>query len=170
VQVVALGSVSYVKGSRDYFAAQPRLTAAQVARYENRWLKLATASIPSFAAELARGTSLSIGIRCWATRKRGLRVAGTGSVGGRTAVILTSDGGEPGGAPGRVYVANTGPAWLLRSVVTGPRKPGGSGACAEPQAPRASDIRISDFNWPITLTAPPSALDLTGADGSEGPG
>jgi hypothetical protein len=160
VQVIALGSVTYMKGSRDYYAAQPRLTPAQVARYENRWLKLSTASNPSFAADLARETNLSIELRCWAARKRGLSVAGTGSVGGRHAVIVASDGSDPGGAPGRVYVAAVGPAWPLRSVVTGPRKPGGPGACAVTATPRMSDITISDFNQPIALEAPPSPLDL----------
>jgi hypothetical protein len=59
-----------------------------------------------------------------------------------------------------VYVADTGPAWLLRSVVTGARKPGGPAACAQSTTARASDITLSDFNHPIALSAPPSALDL----------
>jgi len=76
-------------------------------------------------------------------------------------VIVASDGSEPGGAPGKVYVAATGPAWLLRSVVTGPRKPGGPGACVEPETPRTSDITISDFNQAIALAAPTAPLHLT---------
>jgi hypothetical protein len=161
VQVIALGSVTYVKGNRAYYSAQPKLTPAQVTKYTDRWLKVSTASNPSFARDLARETNLSIGLRCWSARKRGLSVAGTGSVGGRAAVIVASDGSEPGGAPGKVYVAATGPAWLLRSVVTGPRKPGGPSACAESTTPRTSDITISDFNQPLPVSAPPSPLDLT---------
>jgi hypothetical protein len=161
VKVVALGSVTYMKASRAYYSAQPKLTPAQVTSYTNRWLELSTASNPSFAEDLARETNLSIELRCWAARKRGLSVAGTGSIGGRAAVIVASDGSVPGSAPGKVYVAATGPAWPLRAVVTGPRKPGGSGACAEPTTPRTSDITISDFNQPIALEAPPSPLDLT---------
>jgi hypothetical protein len=161
VQVIALGSVTYIKASRAYYAAQPKLTRAQVTSYANRWLKLSTASNPSFAADLARETDLSIELGCWAARKRGLSVAGTASVGGRAAVIVVSDGTVPGSAPGKVYVAATGPAWPLRAVVTGPRKPGGSGACAEPTTSRTSDITVSDFNQPIALAAPASALDLT---------
>jgi hypothetical protein len=60
-----------------------------------------------------------------------------------------------------VYVAATGTTWLLRAVVTGPRKPGGSGACGRSTTTRTSDITISDFNQPIALAAPVSALDLT---------
>jgi hypothetical protein len=86
---------------------------------------------------------------------------GAWRVGGRRAVIVASDGSEPGGAPGRVYVAATGPDWLLRSVVTGPRRPGGSAACAQSKTARTSDVTLSDLNQPITLAAPPSPLDLT---------
>jgi hypothetical protein len=161
VQVIALGTVTYLKASRTYYSAQPNLTPAQVTRYADRWLKLPTASDPSFANDLARTTNLSVELRCWAMRDSGLRVAGTGSVGARAAVILASDGSAPGSAPGKVYVSTTGPAWPLRSVVTGPRKAGGSGACAEPTTPRTSDITISDFNEPVRLAAPAGALDLT---------
>jgi hypothetical protein len=161
VQVITVGSVTYVKGNRAYYASQPKLTPEQVTAYTDRWLKVSTASNPSFARDLGRETNLSIGLRCWAARRHGLRVAGTGSVDGHPAVIVASDGSAPGGAPGKVYVASTGPAWLLRSVITGPRKPGGPGACAEPATPRTSDITISDFNQPIALKPPPSPLDLT---------
>lgn len=161
VQVIALGGVTYMKASRAYYSAQPKLTPVQVARYADQWLKLPTTSDPSFAAALARDTNLSIELRCWAARRRGLSVAGTGSVDGRAAVILASDGSAPGSAPGRVYVAATGPAWILRAVVAGPRKPGGSAACAEPATTDTSDITISHFNEPVALAAPPSALDLT---------
>lgn len=161
VQVIALGGLTYLKGSRAYYSAQHNLTPAQVARYADRWLKLSTASYPSFSADVARTTNLSLELRCWAQRKGGLSVAGGGTVGGRSAVIVVSDGSVPGSAPGKVYVAATGPAWPLRAVVTGPRRPGGSGACAEQTTARTSDITISDFNQPIALAAPPSALDLT---------
>jgi hypothetical protein len=161
VQVIALGGVLYMKADRAHYAAQANLTPATVARYANRWLAVPISSYPSFAAGLTRTADLSIDIRCWASRKSGLSVAGTGSIGGRPAVIVTSDGSEPGAAPGRVYVAATGPAWLLRSVVSGPRKPGGSGPCTQSTAPRRSDITLSDFNQPITLAAPPAPLDLT---------
>ena len=160
VQVIALGSVTYMRASRGYYSAQPNLTPAQVTRYADRWLKLSTASDPSFAAALAREADLSGELRCWAARKRGLSVAGTGSIGGRAAVIVVSDGSVPGSAPGKVYVAATGRAWPLRATVTGPRKPGGSGACAESTTLRTSDITISDFNQPIALAAPSSALNL----------
>jgi hypothetical protein len=49
VQVIALGSMNYMKASRAYYAAQPRLTPEQVTRYTNRWLRLSTASNPTFA-------------------------------------------------------------------------------------------------------------------------
>ena len=90
-----------------------------------------------------------------------MSVAGAGTVGGRSAVIVVSDGSVPGSAPGKVYVAATGPAWPLRAVVTGPRRPGGSGVCAEQTTARTSDITISDFNQPVSVTAPAGALDLT---------
>lgn len=49
VQVIALGSATYMKASRGYYAAQPKLTPEQVTTYANRWLKLSTASNPAFA-------------------------------------------------------------------------------------------------------------------------
>lgn len=150
-----------MKGSRAYYAAQPRLTPERVTRYTNRWLRLSTASNPTFAAEVSRTTNLSLELRCWANRRHGMSVAGTASVDGHPAVIVASDGSQPGGAPGKVYVATTGPAWPLRSVVTGPRKPGGSAACAQSTTARAADITISDWNQPIALQVPASPLDLT---------
>jgi hypothetical protein len=161
VQVLALGAVTYLKASRAYYTAQHNLTPAQVARDADGWLKLSTAAYPSFSADVARTTNLSVELRCWADRKGALSVAGTGRVGGRPAVIVTSDGSVPGSAPGKVWVAATGPAWALRSVITGPRKPRGPAACTQPTTVRASDVTISDFNQPISLAAPPSALDLT---------
>ncbi len=161
IQVIALGPATYMKAGLPYYSAQPNLSAAQVARFADRWLKLSTASHPSFAAAVRRSTNFSLELRCWAARKRGLSVAGTGTVGGRDAVIIASDGSAPGSAPGKVYVAATGPAWPLRAVTTGPRKPGGSGACYRYTTVRSSDITVSDFDQPISLAAPASALDLT---------
>ena len=160
--VIALGSVTYLRANAPYFSAQPGLTPAQVARISNRWLKLSTAATPGFAASVARVTNLTIQLRCWAARKHGLSVAGTGNVAGRAAVIIVSDGSVPGSAPGRVYVAASGRTWPLRSIITGPRKPGGTGPCSQPSSTvRASDVTLSDFNQPIAVAPPAASLDLT---------
>jgi hypothetical protein len=159
---IAIGPVTYLKASAAYYAAQPTLTPAQVARFSDRWLKLSTAATPGFASRVALLTDFSRELRCWGSRPRGLSVTGTGSVDGRAAVIVASDGSVPGSAPGKVYVAASGRPWLLRATVTGPRKPGGTGACAEPHSTvQSSDIRLSDFNQPVALTPPAASLDLT---------
>jgi hypothetical protein len=75
---------------------------------------------------------------------------------------LSNSGADTGTAPGKLYVAATGPTWLLRSIITGPRKPGGPAACANQpgDTPTAADLTLSEFNQPINITAPAGALDL----------
>ncbi len=160
IDVITLGPETYLKASRDYYAALPGLTSAQMATLADRWVRLPTSADRSLQTGVARATNIELEVGCWAARKRGLSVAGTGSVAGRPAVIVANDGSAPGSAPGRVYVATSGPAWPLRAIITGPRQPGGTGACTEESTKQTSDITISEFNQPIHLAAPAGALDL----------
>ena len=161
--VIALGQEIYLNATRSYYAALPGLTPDQVARFANRWVKLPTADDAEVQASVTRATNIALQTRCWAARKKGLSIAGTGSVHGRAAVIVASDGSAPGSAPGKVYVATSGPAWPLRSIRTGPRKPGGVGACASASTATTSDITLSELNEPIHLAPPTNALDLSTA-------
>ena len=159
-EVITLGPETYLKASRSYYDALPGLNSSQAAKLGDRWVKLPTSEDPGLRAGAARAMNIGVEVGCWAARSRGLTLAGTGSVSGRAAVIVASDGSAPGSAPGKVYVATSGPAWPLRAIVTGPRQPGGSGACAEESSKQTSDITVSAFNQPIHLAAPAGALDL----------
>jgi len=160
-EVIALGSETYLKASGSYYAGLPGLSSSQIGKLSDRWVKVPTSEDPGLRAGAARATNISVEVGCWAARQHGLRLAGTGRVAGRPAVIVANDGSAPGSAPGKVYVATSGPAWPLRAIVTGPRRPGGTGACAEESSKQTSDITVSAFNQPIHLSAPAGALDLT---------
>jgi len=159
-EVITSGAETYLKASRSYWAALPGLTSSQVGNLSDRWVKLPTSQDPGLKAGAARATSIGVEVGCWAARSRGLSLAGTGSVAGRAAVIVANDGSAPGSAPGKVYVASSGPPWPLRAIVTGPRQPGGTGACAEESSKQTSDITVSAFNQPIHLAPPAGAIDL----------
>jgi hypothetical protein len=161
LEVITLGPETYLNASRSYWAAQQNLTPTQVAVFANRWLKLPTSSNPNLETGIRRITNPKVMATCLAARKEALRNAGTGTVNGRPAVIVANSGSGPGTAPGKVYVAATGPAWPLRAIVTGPRKPGGPAGCqTSGNTQTASDFIFSSFNQPINIAAPAGALDL----------
>jgi hypothetical protein len=161
-EVITFGAQTYLKASRSYYDALPGLSSSQAEKLSDRWVKVPTSEDPGLRAGAARATNIGVEVGCWAARSRGLRLAGTGTVAGRDAVIVANDGSAPGSAPGKVYVATSGPAWPLRAIVTGPRQPGGTGACAEESTKQTSDITVSAFNQQIHLAPPAGAIDLLG--------
>jgi hypothetical protein len=175
VELTTLGSEAYVKAPESFWAAQSKLTPALVERFAGRWLKAPTSLVPGLQASVSRLTDVGLTVaQCAAARKgtTALRYAGVGTVAGRAAVVLSNGGADPGAAPGKLYVAASGPTWPLRAIITDPRKPGGPAACADPsETITAADLTLSDFNQPIEITTPTGALDLLQiAAQSAGPG
>src|SRR5437764_268932 len=79
------------------------------------------------------------------------------------SAVAEDQGDRPGTNPGQLYVAASGPALPLRVLQTGPQKPGGS---ADPtcgggsDTTKSADVRLSNFDKDVKISAPPGALDL----------
>lgn len=91
--------------------------------------------------------------------------AGLQTYRGQRVRVIAIAGKAPGSAPGTLSVAATGRPLPVRVLQTGPAKPGGKvdPLCDDPSQPdhsTHSDIRLSGFDEPLKVTAPPNALDL----------
>jgi hypothetical protein len=164
IELISLAGVTYFRATTSYWAAQGDMTPAQVSNIANHWVKLPNSVSPELQAGVTRITNLARSAHCWTRTKGTLSITGTGTVNGRPAVIVSSDGSEPGSARGSTYIASTGPAWPLRTILTGPPTPGGPAACSvQGESLTAESITFSGFNQPVSLSAPTGAVDLTSA-------
>ncbi len=77
--------------------------------------------------------------------------------------MILDKGDRPGTSPGRLYVAATGEPLPLRTIATGPERPGGKQdpLCDSDTPTRAGvEVLFNRYNEPWTSTAPPDAIDL----------
>ncbi len=128
---------------------------------DGRWLKVpgAEGDLEKIAKEVDPA-NLS---RCLLRDHGTLASGGTGKVAGQPAVVILDKGDRPGTSPGRLYVAATGEPLPLRTIATGPERPGGKkdALCDSDTPTRAGDeVVLSRFDEPLDITAPPDALDL----------
>jgi hypothetical protein len=128
---------------------------------DGRWLK-----VPGAAGDLqkiAKEVDPANLSRCLLKDHGTLEPGGKAKVGGQAAVVIVDKGDRPGTSPGRLYVAATGEPFPLRTIATGPERPGGKkdALCDSDTPTRAGDtVVLSKFNEPLDITAPPDALDL----------
>ena len=152
------GSV-YLNGNAAFWR---KAEAGQDARQlDGRWLKVpgAEGDLEKIAKEVDPA-NLS---RCLLKDHGTLAPGGKANVDGRPAVVIVDKGDRPGTSPGRLYVAATGEPLPLRTVATGPERPGGKKdpLCDSDTPTRAGDeVVLSRFNEPLDINAPPDALDL----------
>lgn len=88
---------------------------------------------------------------------------GTKSLDGTSVIVIADQGNRPGDAPGEISIAATGAPLPLRIVQSGPVPPGGKHdpRCdSEDDTTTAGDLRLSEFDKPVTLTAPKDAIGL----------
>ncbi len=168
VRVIA-GTV-YFRANRGYFAAEAaaaHVPAAGLIKLANRWVSASPSQVPTVASFIALTNPADLG-RCLLGANKGtVTVGGETSVGGRRAVELLFAGDRPGGAPGGLYVAASGPPLPLRLTATGPTRPGAKPdlACGETSASTAAASTSNDFitrvNVPIAISVPPGAVSLS---------
>lgn len=149
---------AYFKASRAYWTSQPNVTPAQAAVLADRWLRLPSAEGAQLAATVASQVDLGKHARCWSGRESDFTVTGSGTVDGKPVVILRSAGAAPGTAPGTTYVSTTDPKIPLKTVTTGPVKPGGLPGCASDHT--SSTVTLSGVNQHFQIARPPSAITL----------
>jgi hypothetical protein len=162
VQLVYIDGKGYFTAGRGYWAA--RSSNPVVLRLADRWIETTTALTPQLAQFSALTDPSTIG-QCVVGANHGtLSKAGTASVNGRPAVIIADKGDAPGSAPGMLYVASTGPALPLRTVQSGPRKPGGTldPAChkSSNSTTLTSEELLTDYDQPVVIAAPAHPVSL----------
>jgi pimeloyl-ACP methyl ester carboxylesterase len=162
----AIAGRIYFRGNRAYYASTG-VTGAELATLPGRWVSATPAQLPTADGLLALTHPATLGLCLLGQHLGTLSVGGTASVDGRRAVVLLDAGNLPGSAPGRIYIAATGPPLPLRLTRTGPARPGGTSdaVCDEPasQLVSSSDEFITDVNAPLTITAPTGAVSLSSA-------
>jgi hypothetical protein len=163
VRMIQLPKALYLKASASYWRSVGGKNGNVLARkLAGRWVRvpasvaadvkpLMTKLSPKYFAScvtLAYGTIVNNGIKMMA---------------GRRAIELEYKGDRPGATPALFYVTADGPVLPLRSVQTGPRKPGGKidKRCDDADArSSSSEITFSRFNAVPPLRAPRGALKL----------
>jgi hypothetical protein len=169
LELIAVGDRTYMKADRAFWSSRGGAAGPRIANLlADRWV-----IAPDEAGGELRGSLdqlLPRNLAYCVTRTSGtVSKRGTEKLDGHDVVVLTDKGDKPGTSPGEMYVSTTGPALPLRVVQTGPEKPGGTNdpRCGDDDSSTtASDVRLSDFDEPVDVKAPPNPLDLTTLSGA----
>jgi hypothetical protein len=157
--VITFGAFTYVNAPRSFWAREPDLPTTLVRAFGGHWLKVPTAISSELKTDVRTVANLNQATKCWADARSSLSYLGRGSINGHPVLILTDSGAGPGAAPGKIYISATPPMWPLKSVVTGPRKPGGLAACGKSVGVE-SITDILTFNRHFDISAPAHALTV----------
>lgn len=162
-QVRAVGSSEFIKANAAYWHDEGSLSTADAGKIAGRWVKVPTSS--KDAQDLTSSFSPKTIAHCLSGEVGTLSKGPQQTLGGQRVIVLISAGDKPGSSRGRLYIAASGPPRLLRIVQTGPDRHGGhvDARCDRSYTLKSSDTRISAYNTPLNITAPPNAIDLTAA-------
>jgi len=160
-RLILIPGAVYMRANARFWTTVSRVPPHAVPLVSNRWIALpATDKLKRLLADLDPRT-LS---HCLAFDAGTLRDEGIQTLDGVRVHELRSLGDRPGSAPGVAYFAARGPALPLRTVQTGAHRPGGPSdpRCQSdrPDRSTASDLRLSRFNAPVHIAAPPNAITL----------
>ena len=164
--MIYIGSSMYIKANTAFW--RDEADAGRDARdLAGRWFR-APAAIGGDLANEFDPTYLS---RCLLKTHGSLARGGTAMVDGRPAVVVIDRGDRPGTAPGKLFVAATGPPLPLRTIATGKERPGGAEdpECdSENDTPteRGDEVIFSGYDEPVDIQEPPAAVDLSGGTAS----
>jgi len=165
IALLALAGKVYFRADRAYYVNEG-LKGASLAQVAGRWLSTTAAQLPSVGGFAALTNPATAG-RCLLAQNLGtLSLGADATIDGRRAIVLLDAGNLPGSAPGRVYLAASGPPLPLKLVTSGPRRAGGTpdGACSATTTPAgavtASVETISRVNAPVAISAPAGAVSL----------
>jgi hypothetical protein len=169
VRVRLLPKASYMKADASYWKAAGGKNGNLLAKkLGGRWVKV-PASVSAGLKPVVTKLSPKYLASC-ATVEAGTVINnGIKTVAGRRAIELESKGDRPGASPGLTYVTADGPVLPVRTVQTGPRKPGGKldKRCDEREDHSTSgEVTFSRFDAVPKLTAPRGALSLESPGGA----
>jgi hypothetical protein len=160
-RMVIAGSTSFLNANGQFWRTQSRAPEATARLLSDRWVK-----VPPGGQNPLGNMAPETVAYCLTHDIGTVVVKGRQRFAGQDVVVLTDRGDKPGTAPGDLYVGESG--LPLRVVQTGPRRPGTHDArCGDADGTTTeSDIRLSAFDEPVEITAPPGALDLSRGNGT----
>lgn len=121
VEILTLANASYIRANRAFWTTH---LGARGATLANRWIQAQPADAQSMTSSLGHFAPATLA-RCLTEDHGKLTLGGRATLDGRPAVIVKDAGNVPGGSPGTLAVATTGPPYPLQVVSTGPQRPGG---------------------------------------------
>jgi hypothetical protein len=156
--IIVLNGSLYLKANAEFWKDQ----GERAGEFAGRWFKM-PASAKEFR-DLTEGLSAKTLSRCLPKDHGTLTKQGRATVDGRPAVVIADKGDRPGSAPGKLFVATKGEPLPLRMTATDKTRPGGDrDPRCEDESPDTGDkvdIIFSNYNEPLDLKAPPSAVEL----------
>ncbi|MEJ7785375.1 MAG: hypothetical protein WKF96_11265 [Solirubrobacteraceae bacterium] len=162
VDMIVLDQESVYIRADEAFWAQSSASADVQELLTGRWVKVPG---DEDAAELAQQVQPNVVADCLG-ESVGTLSAREDKLDGDEVVVLADEGDKPGTAPGELFVKADDPALPLRVTQTGARRPGGPpvnpkcGSDQDETPQDRSDLRLSRWNEPVEIEAPPDALDL----------
>jgi hypothetical protein len=167
--VVVLGGKFYIQG-RDFWNKFAGPQAATV--IGDRWAILPSNADTSGFVSFVNTDTLAT---CLGISHGTITKGGTTTVAGQGAVILVDKGDKPGTAPGKLYVATSGPAYPLKLETTGTASAGTAPGGAECNGSSSGSnggsgngpgsFTLTNFGTVGAITPPPSPLDLSSLGG-----
>jgi hypothetical protein len=163
VRMRQLPNALYMKADASYWKSVSGKNGAEVARkVAGRWVKVPASAGVSLKPVLKK-LSPEYLASCVTVEAGTVINNGIKTVAGRRAIELEYKGDRPGTSPGLIYVTADGPVLPVRTVQTGPRKPGGKidKRCDDREDHSTSgEITLSRFDAVPELTVPRGALSL----------
>ncbi len=160
--MISVGPYTYVKASRSIWSTYPNLPATALNLVSNRWLQLPTGASGTIEQDTRTLTNPIKLAQCWAANGTSLRYVGRAVINGAPTVELRNSGKAPGTAPGFVYVASRSPKLPVKTVITGPTKPGGPTVCSHSTLITSGVETLGRFDRPLAIKTPAHPLLLGG--------
>jgi hypothetical protein len=151
-QVISVPSGTFTRGNAAFWRQKDPAHASLLA---DRWIRLPPSAARDLLATFAQLDAANMS-RCLVEDHGQLSLAGHTTVGGRPAVVIRDAGNVPGGQPGELAVAATGPPYPLRLTTSGPQRAGGRvDVCNDGKAGGAEgSLSFSQFNRVRAILAP----------------
>ena len=152
----------YIRANEAFWREQK--TGSAAGELADRWFKAPTSSRE--LRDLTKDLDPAKLSRCLLKDHGTIADGGKATVDGQEAVVIVDKGDRPGTAPGKLFVAATGEPLPLRTLTTGKERPGGTKdpECDSDDSPAqpGDTATFSNYNEPLNISAPPSAVDLGG--------
>lgn len=163
LSVIVLRTGAYIRVNQAFLSSHP----GDHGILANRWIQIPATSAQTLAAQLGQ-FSPAVAARCLIEGHGTLSVAGRTTVTGHPAVVIRDAGNVPGGAPGTLAVAVSGPPYPLQIIETGNKRAGGRvDVCNNGQAESTrGQFTFSRFGSPPPITAPSNPLRIGQQGGS----